>query len=200
MQNLRDAAAKANKSGQSASPLKSKLSPAQAVLLGGAFEQVGAGSEHTHALDGQAGRRHLGPYVTSHLHTRTSRWVTTRLLQRCTYSTASAARRRCPTGSATARDLCLLRLTRWALGSAISLWRSCRAAQSPERGRGTGISLGRCCGFMRLCAAGSCTAAHLPSRAFKVEVIDLLIPQPDEVRHVYMYMHAMHFGREPHIL
>lgn len=96
-----------------------------------------------------------------------------------------------------ARDLCLLRLMRWALGSAVSLWRSCRAAQSLERGRGTGMSLGRCCGFMRLCAAGSCTAAHLPSRAFKAEVIDLLIPQPDEVRHVYM--HAMHFRREPHI-
>jgi hypothetical protein len=45
-----------------------------------------------------------------------------------------------------------------------------------------------------LCAAGSCTAARLPSRAFKDEVIDQLIPQRDEVRHVYI--HAMCFGSE----
>jgi hypothetical protein len=51
VQNLRAAAAVANKSSQSASPLKwrhgGKLSPAQAVLLGANFEQVGrAGSDH----------------------------------------------------------------------------------------------------------------------------------------------------------
>ena len=54
MHNLRAAEAEADRSGQGAAPstarhapTPSKLSPAQAVMLGRAFEQVSAGPDHT---------------------------------------------------------------------------------------------------------------------------------------------------------
>ena len=57
---------------------------------------------------------------------------------------------------------------------------------------------------------GSCTAARLPSRAFKHEVIDELIPQPAEARRVWarmVYLEALEqrrqqarTGHTPHVL
>ena len=82
----------------------------------------------------------------------------------------------------------------YAAGSGwrLSLWKSGHVAQRPNEKPRHGQPPRPMLRILRLCVTGSCTSARLPSRAFKAEVVDMVIPQRDEARHVYMY--AMRSG------
>ena len=175
-------------------------------MLGRAFEQVSAGPDHTrvHLTSGRVGAS-LG-----------------RCDLTCAYTTRAGGRRHdCRSAAPPLRPPQpvggpLLGApwrapSAWPLRAGVAmvgsgwhpaLWRSCRLAQRPERGDGVEArapGLGQCCRSIKLCVAGSCTAARLPSRAFKHEVIDELIPQPAEARRVWarmVYLEALEQRRQ----